>query len=71
MQRPLKLDGVDREIIRRMAELDMHPGKVAQAMRYHKNSIRYRCEQIRRRTGLNPRSFFDLAELLDNIGGWK
>lgn len=71
MQTPMKLDDIDREIIRLMAELNMQTRRVAQAMNYHDNSIRYRCEQIHRRTGLTPRCFYDLVELLDTIGGWN
>ena len=35
------------------------------AMHYHRNTIRYHLECIGRKTGIDPRNFFDLIKLYD------
>ena len=58
---------LDKEIIRGMADNDMSVLAVAKSLFMHRNTINYHIERVRRETGLNPRNFYDLAELLKRI----
>ena len=46
-----------------MAQCDMTVYAAADKVYYHKNTLLYHFEKIRKKTGLNPRNFFDLIEL--------
>lgn len=52
------------ETIKAFAENDMNVKRTGIAMHYATNSIDYRLRKIEKETGLNPRKFYDLCELL-------
>lgn len=54
------------EIIKSFADCNMNISATAVIMNYHRNSILYHMEKIRKETGLNPRNFHDLVKLLEN-----
>lgn len=54
-----------KEIVFAMAENDMNATAAAAALNYHRNTIMYHLEQIRRLYGLDPRCFYDLCRLVE------
>lgn len=54
-------------IIRAMAENDLNGTKAAKATHYGKTTMFYHLNEITRKTGLNPRKFYDTVELLRKI----
>lgn len=54
---------LQKKVVIAYAENDMRLDKAAAAAHYHRNTIQYHIEQIRRKTGLNPKKFFDLVKL--------
>lgn len=59
------MNDLQRKIVIAMCQNDMNVSRVARAERYHRNNIVYHLDQIQKKTGLNPRSFFDLVKLHD------
>ena len=57
----------DIELIRTYAECDMGLNETARRMYVHKNTVIYHFEKIKNKTGLNPRTFSGLTELLSRI----
>lgn len=55
------------EVIKSMCDCDMNVSRVARELHYHRNSIVYRIEQIKEKTGLNPSCFYDLVKLKEMI----
>lgn len=53
-----------KEIIRALANNDMHPVKAARELYMHRNTVEYQSKKIHNATGLNPLKFFDLIVLL-------
>ncbi len=64
-----ELNEIDVQIIRAMPECNMKVYAVADRLHYSRQAIGYHIERIRRLTGLNPKGFFDLQELLKMVGG--
>lgn len=56
-----------REIVLALAEHDLNILAVAREMYFHHNAVRYHCEQIHKKTGLNPRRFYDLVKLVEMV----
>lgn len=52
------------QVILALAECDMRPAKAAVVLHHHKNSVEYHIEKIRKSTGLDPKSFYDLCKLV-------
>ena len=61
------LDESDKSIINSMAENNMNISKVARELCYHRNSIVYKIDNIKEKTGYDPTNFFDLRSLVDII----
>lgn len=57
------MDRLDAEIIVALARNAMNISRAADVLQYHRNSIDYHLNKIRKSTGLDPRNFFDLGEL--------
>lgn len=55
----------DRDIIRELAEQDMNVSRAARALNLSPETVRWNIGRIARVTGLDPRRFYDLCELLD------
>lgn len=65
------LTEMDIEIIKNMCEYDMNIAFVSRAMFMHWGSIAYHLDKIKRNTGLDPRVFYDLVELMDMLNAEK
>lgn len=61
------LDDRKIEIILAMAERNMSMTSVARKLHFHRNNVLYHCHQIHEKTGLNPRSFYDLVKLVEMV----
>ena len=57
----------DCELIKNFAECDLHTVRVARKMHYTHGSISYRTRRIKEKTGLDPRSFYDMIKLLEIV----
>lgn len=61
----------DQDIIRLMADLNLNASWVARKLHFHRNTVIYRLNRIKENTGLDPRNFWELMELIIRIGGAK
>lgn len=68
-QKSMVLNDRMREIILAMAECNMSLSEVSKVKHYHRNTVDYHCRQIRKKTGLNPRCFYDLVRLVCMVKG--
>ena len=57
----------DKEIIETYAECDMNRTKTSEMLYLHSNTVVYHLNKIFKKTGLNPRKFYDLNRLLKII----
>lgn len=60
----LDLSDADRALLKAYAAHNMNRQQTSKAVYMHTNSIRYRFDVIRRKTGLDPGNFYDLVKLL-------
>lgn len=63
------MNDLHRSVVIAFAENGMKVEKTARAMCYHHNNIKYHLENIARKTGLDPRNFFDLIRLYEMATG--
>lgn len=63
------LSDVQVSVIRSMADNDMVVSSVADSLHYHRQNINYNINQIKKKTGLDPKRFYDLVELMKMVGG--
>lgn len=61
----MELTDIERETILSYAECDMNANKACRAAFVTRNGFQYRLKIIREKTGLNPKCFYDLIELVD------
>lgn len=61
------MNGIEQEIIKYMCEYDMNISQVARVMHYHRNTVVYNLERIKRKTGLDPVRFNDLVKLREGM----
>ena len=61
----IKLTQTEAEILMAFVDARMNVCATARMMYRHRNSINYHLERIKRRTGLDPRGFSDLVELVE------
>lgn len=64
-----KLDDIDKSIIRALAKNNMRVFPTAKAAYVSPGAVNYRIRRIRKRTGLNPKDFFDLYRLWQMVEG--
>lgn len=64
-----KLDGTDYRIIRELTNNGMKIAKVAPIVFLERTTVYYRCEKIKRITGLDPMDFWDLLKLYKKFNG--
>lgn len=62
------ISDTDLALLKAYAAHNMNRSQTSKAIYLHTNSIRYRFDVIRRKTGLNPGNFYDLVKLL-GMGG--
>lgn len=51
-------------LVKLMAEWDMNTTEVARRMYVHRNTLVYRIEKIKKKTGCDIRKFYDLYDVL-------
>lgn len=61
------LTPADKEIVLALAENNMCVSRVAKNCNYHRNSVAYHLESVRKKTKLDPYNFYDLIELVTVI----
>lgn len=66
-----KLGRVDLDIIEAFANCNMVANRAAEQSHYTPKSLRYHFCKIQKITGLDPRNFFDLHQLIAEINEWK
>lgn len=59
------LTDADKAVIIALCNNDLNTQRAAKESHYHENSIRYRARQIKTKTGLDCRNFFDAVQLLE------
>lgn len=62
-----ELDDVERNVIMAMADENLCVSKAANSLYLHRNTVVYHLDQIQMITGLDPRKFYDLVELIDML----
>lgn len=60
-----------KEIIKAFAENNMNATETAKSLYMHRNAVIYHIGEIKRKTGLNARRFYDLLKLLEIVGDNK
>lgn len=66
-----KLNRVDIDIVQAYADNNMVLQRAAEASHYARTSVRYRFDRVYKITGLDPRDFYQLHELVKEINAWK
>lgn len=61
----IKLTRIEAEVLMVFVDARMNVCRTARMMYRHRNSINYHLDKIKRRTGLDPRGFLDLVELVE------
>lgn len=54
----------DAHIVMAMANHNMNVTDVARAIFVHRNTVLYHLDKVKQQTGLDPRQFYDLVELV-------
>lgn len=67
MEENIYLRDKEKEMLRLYAKNDMNLAKTAHEMNYSHRGLDYYMEKILRDTGLNPKCFYDLMELLKSF----
>lgn len=65
------MNAIDKQFILVLAECNMNAAEAARRMMYHRNTITFRMQSIKKKTGLNPGNFYDLIKLVEMVGGEK
>lgn len=58
------MDKEDAHIVIAMANYNMNVTDVARAIFAHRNTVLYHLNKVKQQTGLDPRRFYDLVELV-------
>lgn len=61
----MKLNDQDRKIVLAIAENNMNILAASRTLYMHRNTVIFHMEKIKRTTGLDPRKFYDLVELVE------
>ena len=64
-----ELTEVDRECVLAYAKCGMQVSEAARQLVYHRNTFVYHLDQVKAKTGLDPRDFFDLIKLVQMCQG--
>lgn len=63
------MNAIDKQFILVLADCNMNAAEAARRMMYHRNTITFRMQSIKKKTGLNPGNFYDLVKLVEMVGG--
>ena len=58
---------MDKKVILALAECDMCVSRTGRKLYMHHNSIMYHVRRIREITGLDPKKFYDLQRLVEEV----
>ena len=58
------LSAEDKELLKQYAKDNMNVSTTAKHFHLHRNTLVYRLERVKKRTGLDPTYFYDLVALL-------
>lgn len=58
------MNALEKEIVLAFAKCDMNLSETARKRYMHRNSIVYQLEKVEKKTGLQPKRFFDLIKLV-------
>lgn len=61
------LTETDKRIVAAYAKNDMNCNRTGDALHYNHTSVHYHLNRIREITGLDPRKFYDLIKLLEEV----
>lgn len=61
------LDDLDAEVIKALANNRMNAAETARQLFMHRNSVGYHISKVKKQIGLDPRDFFDLHKLLEQL----
>lgn len=53
-----------KEVVLAIADANMNVSEAGRMLYLHRNTILYYCDEIVKRTGLDPRCFYDLEKLV-------
>ena len=60
----MELTDLEKRIVLNFARCNMSITKTAQKMNYARNSVAYHLRQVKRKTGRDPKKFYELASLV-------
>ena len=60
----MELTELEKRIVLNFARCNMSITKTAQKMNYARNSIAYHLRQVKKKTGRDPKKFYELAQLV-------
>ena len=66
-----KLTRTDMDMVQAFADNNMVVQKAANESHYTRMTLRYHFDKVHKITGLNPRDFYQLHELIKAINHWK
>ena len=66
-----KITEIQQELITLFAKCDMNMSKTSRIGHIHRNTIYYHFDKVKENTGIDPRKFFGLVELLNDINNSK
>lgn len=61
------MNDLEKKIVLAFARCNMSISKTAEKMNYARNSIAYHLRQVKRKTGRDPKKFYELAQLVSRI----
>ncbi len=61
----MDLTDIEKLIIVAMADRNMNKSEAAKDLYIHRNTLTYHLDRIQYKTGLDPRKFYDLVNLVD------
>jgi carbohydrate diacid regulator len=59
-----KLTDLDIQVVLAFAENNMNASKTSKSLFFHRNTVIYHLDKVKRNTGLDPFRFYDLMELI-------
>lgn len=66
-----KLTRIQQELIALFAKCDMNMSETSRCGHIHRNTISYHFDKVKKNTGIDPRRFLGLVELLNDINNPK
>jgi carbohydrate diacid regulator len=65
------ITAVNLECLAAYAHANMNVSVASEKVFRHRNTVEYHLEQVKKKTGLDPKNFFDLAKLMEITGEMK